>query len=341
VSGNGAETSLSTSSFKMNVIRQELKNTRAVLICVLMVLAFESIYYVMTEPLTGHPWKEPPPDDGMVAAKYTLAESGGHYDIAFVGDSSCLRGIVPSEFSDGSGLAAVNLCTHKMHSIAGFSLMAAKVAKEHPELKAVVIVVIPETLSDSETIVNDYGALGKHLIAYGSEGLGFSPTLSGFRQWFLARHGIRSFPAELGGSYARLVEILKESNGYLPEDPSELFIGSKLPPDFTFASWQFKWLQSLNEQLQKSGQKIFLALSPIPITAASPSFLQSTERAMHEISESLSNVEIIRPRPPRYPDSAFVSTGHVLPEWATKNTLDLIPRAMTALLPQIEGKAKH
>lgn len=315
----------------MGSVIQVLKKYPAPIIFILLVFAFEAVYYLMTDPLTGYPWKDPTVDDGMVAAKYAMAGNDNHYDVAFVGDSSCLRGIVPKDFHKVSGLDVVNLCTHKMHSIAGYSLMAARVAIQHPELKAVVIVVTPETIALRETQIMEYGALDKHLIAYGNEGLGFAPTFLGLRQWFVSRHAINAFPDKFGGSYARLVEMLHESKGYLPEIPANGNNVSKYPEEFKLASWQLTWLSSLNEKFRVNGVKILLALSPIPVNESNSSFLQSTEEAINKLSDSFSNIETVRSMPPEYPVAAFGSPAHMLPEWASKNTLDLIPRVMTAL----------
>jgi len=308
-----------------------LKKYPTLIIFILLVFAFESVYYLMTDPLTGHPWKDPTVDDGMVAAKYAMAGKDNHYDIAFVGDSSCLRGVVPEDFHRSTGLDVVNLCTHKMHSIAGYSLIATRVANLHPELKAVVMVTTPETMALRETQIIEYGALDKHLIAYGNEGLDFAPTFLGFRQWFVSRHAMNDFPDKFEGSYARLVEVLNERNGFLPEIPANGNINRQYPKEFKLASWQLTWLSSLNEKLRVNGVKILLALSPIPVSESNSSFLQSTEMTINELSDSFSNIESIRSRPPEYPAAAFGSPGHMLPEWASKNTLDLIPRVMTAL----------
>ena len=321
----------STSSSKLQQASGSLGKLPAPVILLFVVLVFESVYYLATEPLTGSPWKQPTPDDGLVAAKYNLAKSDQPYDIAFVGDSSCLRGIIPAEFSQRSGLSSINLCTHKMHSMAGYALMATRVAREHPELKSIVLVVTPETLGISEENIIEYGALGKHLVAYGDEGLGLSAGLPGFQQWFVSRHALRSFPEQFGSSYARLVEMLGESGGYLPEKPSNNTVNTRYPQKFKLAPWHQQWLVRLNAEFEKTGPELLLALSPIPENGSNAAFVQSAEQTMVELVQPLNKVKVIRPRPPEYPNIAFASPGHILPEWASKNTRDLIPRVASSL----------
>jgi len=304
-----------------------LRQYPAAFIVLLLIVVFEATYCLATEPLTGYPWIEPTPDDGTVAAKYALAKADRRYVIAFVGDSSCLRGVVPAEFSRVTGLASVNLCTHKMHSTAGYALIAARAVREHPELKAVVLVVTPETLGIGEAGILEFGSLGKHLVAYGDEGLGLSPGLRGYRQWFSSRHAFRSFPASFGGSYGRLVELLRETDGYLPEQPANTPVIINYPPDFKLAPWQERWIARLDRELERGGKKLLLALSPIPEEGSNPGYLHSAERSLEKLARSLENLQAIRPLPPRFPNIAFATPGHILPDWALKNTRDLATRA--------------
>ncbi len=323
--------SSSTFNFKHSQAGRWIEKIPAPLILLVLVLVFECIYYLATEPLTGQPWMQPTPDDGMVAAKYAMAQTDRRYDIAFVGDSSCLRGVVADQFSAGTGLAAINLCTHKMHSTAGYALMAARVAQQHPELKAIVLVVTPETLGLDEAQIIEFGALGKHLAAYGDEGLGLSPGLRGYQQWFVSRHAFRSFPDKFGGSYGRLAELLEETSGYLPEEPSDKVVKFTYPREFKLAPWQKRWVVRLNSELEKLGIPLFLALSPIPVDGSNPAFVQSAEQAMTDLAQPLGKVRAIRPVPPEYPNSAFATLGHLQPEWAANNTRDLMARITAAL----------
>ena len=322
--------SSSTFNFKHSRAGRWVEKIPAPLILLVLVLVFESIYYLATEPLTGHPWMRPTPDDGMVAAKYAMAQTDQHYDIAFVGDSSCLRGVVVEQFSAGTGLAAINLCTHKMHSTAGYALMAARVAQQHPELQAIVLVTTPETLGLDEARIIEFGALGKHLAAYGDEGLGLSPGLRGYQQWFVSRHAFRSFPDKFGGSYARLADMLEATGGYLPEAPSNQVVRYNYPQQFKLAPWQKKWVVRLHSELEKLGMPLFVALSPIPADGSTPGFIQSAEQAMTDLVQSLDQARAIRPAPPQYPNNAFATPGHLLPEWAANNTRDLVARITAA-----------
>lgn len=324
----------STSSFKHSQAGRWIEKIPAPLILLVLVLVFECVYYLATEPLTGHPWMQPTPDDGVVAAKYAMAQSDRQLDIAFVGDSSCLRGVIAEQFSAASGLAAINLCTHKMHSTAGYALMAAKVAHRHPGLKAIVLVATPETLGLDEAQIIEFGALGKHLAAYGDEGLGLSAGLRGYQQWFVSRHAFRSFPDKFGGSYDRLAAMLASSGGYLPEQPSGQAVRINYPQAFKLAPWQAEWVVRLDTELAKRGLPLLLALSPIPADGSNPGFLQSAEQAMVDLAQRLGQVRAIRPAPPEYPNHAFATPGHVLPEWAANNTRDLTTRIMAALEPR-------
>ncbi len=296
---------------------------------VAIVTMVEAAFWTTTDRLCGIPWLQPTADTGTVVAKRRLlADASG--SVVLVGDSACMMGLIPSVVSEGCGAPVVNLGTLSSFTLAGFGALGAEALEAAPPPRALVIAVLPRSLTVSEDRAREFGLVGQYLVAYGRSSEQYRPDWRDYRSWLFFKHRFNVFPAEFGGSFERFAGMLTETKGWFAEPK----VYSR-PPEVE-AQWEpdrfsTNCLLGLIEKAVRKGIPILLWWSPSPRDAVTEGYADAVERWAASFSASAPSLSFLQLRPPRWDPRLFGTVTHVNPEGARQNS-QLLGQALAGRL---------
>lgn len=283
-----------------------------------------------TEPLTGIPYLEPIGDDAVVAAKQALLpEAAGK--IVLVGDSSCLMDLVPDVIAKETGVPTINLGTLAHHTLVGYENLAEQSLELRPLPRAIVLALLPRSLTVSEADAHEPGLLSRTMIAYGRSNPLVAPTFSDWRRWLYFKHRFNIFPPEFEGSYRRFEEALRKESGWYPE--KKIYKGfSGTRRVWKPASFAQSALIRLAKRCSQAKVPLYFWWSPSPADALETNLPLAAETWQKELAKNERDIHFLQSAPPVWPIDQFGSPTHLTPQSARRISSDLalaLKRAMT------------
>ncbi len=284
------------------------------LLAIAIVVLVETVFLASSEPMTGMPWSQPVADDAMLVAKRALFDQAGGA-VALIGDSSCLTGVIPKVLEQTLNEKVINLGTLSSFSIAGYAVMARELLQAPQPPRAIVLVVLPQTLAFNQQQARSYTILGRYLIAYHRRSNAYKLTLKDWRSWFLRKHQINRFPHQFGGSYETFTHRINQAGGFLKE--TNTYEGSANPlTHFELSAFAQQALASLAEDARRHGVPIYLWCSPKPFDAVTQTYRLEVHAQLQQLAIRFPDLRLLHDGLPVDDPAMFGSINHLNPEGA-------------------------
>jgi hypothetical protein len=256
-------------------------------------------------------------------------------DLIFLGDSSCLMGVVPEAFSGDSGLRCWNFGTLGVLTTDGHADLLELYLKGHPTPRTVVyhVSMYPLLLTDKEAERIGYLAPLREWLAQerGDDAgpLGELPSSRlrrSCRAW-VERHFIRDaerqrFLNEPRGPYPsdrEMAEILRRNRGYIPEQPWTMPLAGLVEAHQDYANPRLNadcrpGLKRMFTMAQEKGFELVVLVLPLPEAFRSESTdaaLQQLEQDLHALAADYPRVSFREAAPHYLPNDWYCNLNHL------------------------------
>lgn len=320
---------------------------KAAILAVVLVICSELAFHAITDPLIGAPVFEPTADDAVVSAKQRMLASNRRAKIVFVGDSSCLMGVVPHLVTHETGIQAVNLGTLSSMTVAGFSAMGQVAMKHHPKPSAIVLVVLPRAFEVTAARAREFGQVSRYSIAYRQKLHDYKLRSAEVRSWFARKHRMNRFPSEFGGSFAAFEHQLIDQKGFWAE--AGVYHGNSTPrTNFNSSPWAINQLRHLADIARSQNIQVYLWLSPRPTDHCTRDYLLQAYDSLALIANESENLTMLQMEIPHLSPSSFGTESHLKEKDAILNSEELgialrihIQSAVATDLQQTSPRSQH
>ena len=280
---------------------------------------------------------------------YNLFTSDENPDLLFLGDSSCLMGVVPQEVKAKTGLSTLNLGTIGSLWTEGHAEILELFLKKHRAPQYLVYYITDYPISISRRRIEEIGFLARFNRWIGTADTSMLSILPSFR----LRGEVPGFWAGLTRAQSRLAEprgpfpsddetrqILTVTKGHMSEPRvGGIDVPFKYTPEFSRDA--IPGLTRMLEITKNASIRVILVMNPLPESARVPETERAFEQLQNALQEVLSpykHVRVFSPFLRFYPvnqcsgdchhliESGAVQNSQEVGEWIAK-TFDLSPGA--------------
>jgi len=286
------------------------KYPSSALIAILVIACIECPFLIMSENLTGLPTLQPTADDAVIVAKRALYNRATGR-VAIIGDSSSFHGLNPAEMSNAKNIEFMNFGTLASLTLAGYSSMGVELLNLKSPPKAILLTVLPQTLTIDKERARSMEQVGRFLIAYDIALKDVYDTSSKeYLDWIVEKHRFNIFPPEFGGSFHNFNETLRQNNGFMEEKKRQIntsaTIQSLNPSSLSLASINFLVAAAKHKEVP-----VFIVLSPKPRSTISGSYLADSTKLLSELRKKYPTLIVPQSVAPVWGDAYFGTESHL------------------------------
>lgn len=264
-------------------------------------------------------------------------------DIVFIGDSSCLMGVIPSRIEQRTGDSAWNLGTVGSLSTKGHARILEMYLKRHASSKPklVVCVLAQPTLSRTAEEVEESGVLNRFQEWLDGEDAGQSaqaplaqlpgyrlrrPMYGAFEDLFADRQPVQHVLDAPRGPFfsdTAVCQTLLKNQGYLPEPrrnklSAQVSDADEMPTDDSLAG-----IVKMFELARSNSIKMLVLMTPLPESYRTAETVEDFQRLEDELAaaaQPFPNVDLAVPLLRYLADDQFGTPHHLTEGGASRNS---------------------
>ncbi len=268
------------------------------------------------------------------------------YDVIFLGDSSCLMGLVPKSFNEETGLKSLNICTTGWLYIDGHVELLDLYLSHATPPKYLVYYFATSSFADSYNENEKRGHLTQFrnwMRLPGRDWYTYLPTyhLRGYLRYYLEEFArdprdLDMRPKQLQLSDSEVRDLIFRNEGYLPEINREPMRENSYSVRNDFHPDAMPGFVKLMKVADKHGIKVLFVTNPLPDVAKNDITQKFFDKYKHDLVEGLEGhrFEFVEEPLRTYRNAFFGSLNHLTEEGAKQNTLDVAKIFNTAMEPK-------